>query len=956
MRIDQSVIIAALCALAACSRQPAGPPYSAADSLKMMAIPDGYRVEPFAAEPDVVSPAAMEIDEDGRVYVVEDRGYPLNVEGKVGRVKLIDNGRVTVFADKLTLPTGVMRWKKGILVTDAPDVLYLEDSDGDGKADIKKTVLTGFPLTNPQHTVNTPVYGLDNWIYIAHENPTTAIIFPDKFGDRGSDIRFGDKPEIALKERGRNVRFRPESHEIEALAGPSQFGQAFDDYGRHFVLNNTYHARHAVIEARYLRRNPYLAVAAATQEISDHGTPAKVYPIVPKTRFEMLTNVGEFTSACGLTFWRGGAFVAEPAHNLVHRDLYSADGPTFKARRDREGVEFLASKDPWFRPVNFYVGPDNALYLLDYYRLVIEHPEWMATETYHSKEIEAGIDRGRIYRITPSGAGEQAVRPKLSQATTAELVGYLANENLWWRRTAQRLLVDRRAADAVPLLVEMARSHKAAVARLHALYTLDGLGKLETALIENALRDNEAGVRENAIKLAEKRLVELGPKLPGLKNDPDARVRFQLLCTLGMLSSKVARDARDELLVRDLGDRWMQIAALSASAEDAPRLLRLAVEKNAPGSFFRQAASVIALRQKPQEIQGLLTIAGRHAQGAAALEGLATGLRGAKLSGATVGQLLALFERPVLRRAALHVLEAAGTAPAGAAVERAAATAANGASEAELRADSLSLVALSNPESRRAFFERMAGAAEPEAVQIAAVKALGRIPGEATATFLLGRWREFTAGVRMEAADALYRDPARLPLVLAALKSGDIQPWTLAFRHRSRLVMHRDPAVREAARALFESTNAERAKVMAQYQPTLEQAGDARKGEAVFKNICAKCHKLNGVGADVGPDLATMRGQPKQALLEAILIPSKSISQGFEAYVIETTTGGTFDGVIGAQTATAVSLRREEGKEDVIPRKDIKTMYATNLSGMPGDLEKQITAPQMADLLAYLKQ
>ncbi|MBL8296353.1 MAG: c-type cytochrome, partial [Bryobacterales bacterium] len=127
-------------------------------------------------------------------------------------------------------------------------------------------------------------------------------------------------------------------------------------------------------------------------------------------------------------------------------------------------------------------------------------------------------------------------------------------------------------------------------------------------------------------------------------------------------------------------------------------------------------------------------------------------------------------------------------------------------------------------------------------------------------------------------------------------------------------------------------------------------------GEAVFKNICAKCHKLNGVGADVGPDLATMRGQPKQALLEAILIPSKSISQGFEAYVIETTTGGTFDGVIGAQTATAVSLRREEGKEDVIPRKDIKTMYATNLSGMPGDLEKQITVPQMADLLAYLKQ
>lgn len=956
MRIETSVLLIALCALPGCSRRPAGPPYSAADSLQMMAIPEGYRVEPFAAEPDVVSPAAMEIDEDGRVYVVEDRGYPLNVEGKVGRVKLIDNGRVTVFADKLTLPTGVMRWKKGILVTDAPDVLYLEDSDGDGKADIRKVVLTGFPLTNPQHTVNSPVYGLDNWIYLAHENPTTAIIFAAKFGDRGTDIRFGDRPEIALKERGRNVRFRPESHQIEALAGPSQFGQAFDDYGRHFVLNNTYHARHAVIEARYLRRNPYLAVAAATQEISDHGTPAKVYPIVPKTRFEMLTNVGQFTSACGLTFWRGGAFVAEPAHNLVHRDIYSADGTTFKARRDREGVEFLASKDPWFRPVNFYVGPDNALYLLDYYRLVIEHPEWMATESYQSKDIEAGIDRGRIYRITPTDAKGEAARPKLSQAKTPELVGYLASGNLWWRRTAQRLLVDRQASDAVPLLAEMARSHRSAVARLHALYTLDGLGKLETALIGNALRDSEAGVRENAIKLAETRLKELGPMLPALRNDPDARVRFQLLCTLGMLDTKDARDARDELLVRDFPDRWMQVAALSASADDAPRLLRLAVEKNGPASFFSQAASVIALRQKPAEIQALLAIAGTHAHGAAALEGLASGVRGVKLNPAAVSQLLSLFERPALRRAALHVLDAAGAAPAGAVVDRAAATAANPQANAEARADSISLLALANAASRRAFFEQRAGAAEPEQVQIAAVRALGRIPGDQTGKFLLGRWREFTAAVRMEAADALYRDPERLPLVLAALKGGDVQPWTLAFRHRSRLVMHRDPKVRQEARTLFESTNAERAKVMAQYQPALEQAGDARKGETVFKNVCAKCHKLSGVGADVGPDLATMRSQPKQALLEAILIPSQAISQGFEAYVIETTTGAMFDGVIGAQTATAVSLRREEGKEDVIPRKDIKSMYATNLSAMPGDLEKQITVAEMADLLAYLKQ
>ena len=387
----------------------------------MMQIEPGYRIEPFITEPRIASPVAMDIDEDGRIYVVEDRAYPLDVNGRVGRVTLLEdtNGdgkpdRTTKFAEGLVMPTGVMRWKKGILVTDPPDVWYLEDTNGDGKADVRKKVLTGFAFTNPQHTANGPVYGLDNWIYVAHENAATAVIFKNEFGDRGSDIRFAETPQVALKERGRNIRFKPDTFEIEALSGSSQFGHAFDEFGRHFVLNNTYHARHEVIAARYLNRNPDLPVASATEDISDHGMPAKVYPIVDKTRFEMLTNVGEFTSACGLALWRGGAFVAEPAHNLAHRDVYSASGATFKASRDRDQIEFLASRDPWFRPVNFYAGPDGSLYMLDFYRLVIEHPEWMSTEAFRAtKDLTAGIDRGRIYRIT-QGPPSPPVRLHLS--------------------------------------------------------------------------------------------------------------------------------------------------------------------------------------------------------------------------------------------------------------------------------------------------------------------------------------------------------------------------------------------------------------------------------------------------------------------------------------------------------------------------------------------------------------
>jgi putative heme-binding domain-containing protein len=409
----------------------------------------------------------------------------------------------------------------------------------------------------------------------------------------------------------------------------------------------------------------------------------------------------------------------------------------------------------------------------------------------------------------------------------------------------------------------------------------------------------------------------------------------------------------------------MQIAALSASPDEAGRLFTLAVRQSAPASFFRQASAVIGVRRKPEEMRRVLASVSGGSSGewrAAALEGLATGFRGQgqPIPDDIKERLLNLFEErdPDLRRSALHVLQAAGLKGGNetlAAVRRAEQVANDRNADTELRADAIGLLAISDVGAHRATLERLVTPAEPEPVQMAAVRAIGYIPGSETAQFLLKNWRGLTANVRMEAADALYRDPKRAPIILDALKNGSIQPWTLAFRHRRQLVMHRDPVIREAARTLFESSQNERAKVIAQYQPALNNTGDAARGTNVFKSVCAKCHKLNGIGADVGPDLATVRHEPKQALLTSILDPSQSISQGFEAYVVETVSGATLDGVLGGQTATTVTLKHEEGKQDVIQRKDIRNMYATNLSAMPADLEKQIDTQQMADLLAYLK-
>ena len=670
-------------------------------------------------------------------------------------------------------------------------------------------------------------------------------------------------------------------------------------------------------------------------------------------------------------------FVAEPVHNLVHEDILSDAGATFVAKRVHEGVEFLSSTDAWFRPVNFTVGPDGALYLMDFYRLAIEHPEWMATETYTSKDLTEGIDRGRIYRIVPQAGNPPPPRGiHLGSASNAELAHALENPNPWWRRTAQRLLMDRHALDAAGDLVHVASVSPSPVGRLHALWTLDGLNRLDSALIEKALDDAEPGIRENAILLAEPRLAESPPlaaKLMGMFNDPSPKVRFQLLCTLGFVNSPAAQVARDRLLALGIEDRWVQLAALSASSEEAPRLFQKALASVASGeskgrlSLFRQVCSVIAVRQRNVEIQEVLSkVAGSTQPDAAwwrtaSLEGLAQSGRGGR-SGQEAQRplLLKIFEspEPSVRRAALQLLDRVGLPPGPKTEEslrRATTIAQDPTADPERRADEIGLLAIAGPEPREAMLQALVNPKEPEQVQAAAVRAIGRIKGDPIGRLILANWRAFTGSARIAAADAMYLEPSRVKMLVSALQRGEVQPWTLGFRHKRRLIMHPDAAIRETARPLLEPAAGEREKVLKRYEAALDKKGDPARGKEVYKSICAKCHRLGGMGSQVGPDLATVQNQPKQMLLTDILIPSKSIAQGYEAYVVETVSGPTIDGVIGAQTPTSIALRHEDGKEDVIQRKDIKQMYVTNLSAMPADLEKQIDLQQMADLLEYLK-
>ena len=1022
------LLLLLLCTVAVwmgCSRTPTGvSPLEPEEALESFELEEGFRIELFAAEPLITDPVAMEVDENGRIYVVENPGYPLDTK-PTGKIKLLQDtngdGRPdesTVFADGLTLPTGLMRWKNGILVTAAPDLVYFEDSDGDNRADIRRVILTGFAFSNPQHTVNTPIYGIDNWIYLAHEAAIRAIVFSDEFGDKGGDLHFPDQPSARLKNEGRNLRLRPDSYEIEALSGTSQYGHAFDLWGHHFTMHNSNHARHEVIEARYLERNPDLLVRSTMQDMSDHGNSCKVYPITEDPEYQILTDVGVLTSACSMTLYRGGyfppsydgnAFVAEPAHNLIHRDIWTESGASFVASRATKEREFLASTDSWFRPVNFYVGPEGDLYVLDYYRRYIEHPEWMAKEVYESQGLYDGEDRGRIYRVTPTVASASSKEVKqsipdivLGSVLSRDLVGYLESSNIWWRRTAQRLLVDRQDPSVAPALQKVVHGSTNPTARLRALWTLEGMGELDLRSIQQAMKDSEAGIRENGVKLAESRLSEspeLAERLLAMGGDPDPKVRLQVLCTLGGMSGKEAQAARHELLFENVEDTWMQIAALSASFQDPGATLREGIRRlgSSPSPehalFFRRVASLVGVRRREAEVRNLIQAAATSASKdsawwrSASFEGLTTGLlvrsdtprlgspiywaakdsegdsesRRLDLADQRESLLrLSLGRFAELRRPSQRLLEVLDLLHSDDRLARvlrqAVDTAADAATSPGLRADALRLVGLIDPGTHRSMLENLVTPREPEVVQEAAIESLGKIPGEIIADFLLDRWGRLTPKTRGAAGNALLTEPERIDKLIAAVNQGRVQPWTLEFRNKRSLIMHSDAAVRERARAALEKNAEDRKEILDKYQASLKLEGSAAAGKQVFEKVCSKCHPIKGVGTHYGPDLSTVSNRVPKELLTDIIRPSRSIASNYEMYFVEMNDGSTLVGLIAGQTPTAITLLQEEGKEDIIARGNIRRMIGSRVSGMPEDLDKGVSIQEMADLISFVRE
>ena len=768
------------------------PVLSPEDEMKTFFVPPGYRVELVASEPMVEEPILIDWDPDGRLWVIEERGYmqdlpATNEREPLGRISVLEDtnndgkmDKKTVFMDGLVLPRALKVLDRGVLIGEPPHLWLARDTNGDLKADSKELVVDtyGQELGNIEHNANSLTWALDNWMYTSEHNGYLRL----------KDGKFDYQPTLA---RG-------------------QWGATQDDAGR--IYRNTNEAALFVdlLPARYFTRNPNLVRTRGLYESLQNEEVNRVWPVRPTRAVNRGYQEGilrpdgtlaHFTAVCAPTVYRGdrlpaelygNVFVAEPAANLVSRIIVSDDGSTLRSKKAYADAEFLASTDERFRPVYLSSAPDGTLYVVDTYHGIIQHKGFI-TEYLRDQILSRKLDRpsghGRIFRIVHDTTQRDRT-PALSKASPAQLVDTLSHPNGWWRDTAQRLLVERGDRSIVKALTDKAERASDWRTRLHALWTLDGLDAIEPATVMHALDDSSRDVRVSALQLSERWLAQPNHPIQTavLKRTADAdwAVRRQLAATLGAFPANSAGEtALISMLERSGDDPILVDAALTGLAGREPavlqRLLETPAETPQKTAVMATLAATIVKGGQDKAVQDLLhTIAeesGPAWQRRALIAGAEAVLAGAALPGAPPGR-----------------------GGGGAAAENSTAPGARG-----------------GPGGARAF---------PDDPGTARGGGAGRGAGG-------GRGGRGSGGPSL----ALSREPAEF----AALAKGN---GDLSTRASTLLARMNWPGKPPAAGAQAP---------VAPLTPEQQKVYDA--GQTVFKSLCMACHGEDGKGGELGPAL-----------------------------------------------------------------------------------------------------
>ncbi|MBI3416650.1 MAG: c-type cytochrome, partial [Verrucomicrobia bacterium] len=899
--------------------------------------------------------------------------YPMGMDGKWkpgGRVKLLEdvNGdgkfdqrdKGTVFLDGIPFPTGVMAWRKGALVCAAPDIFYAEDTDGDGKADVVRKLFSGFYTDNYQARVNSLQLGLDGWIYGAN-------------GLLGGVIR-GTMSGKEVNIRGQDFRMNPDSGEFEPASGLTQQGRVRDDWGNWFGCDNSTLLRHYPLPDHYLRRNPHVAAPDPSVFVPNDADPNQLFPAsYTLTRFNDPHTANRTTSACGLGIYRdellgreyyGNAFVCEPVHNLVHRLVLETNGVSFTAHRatDEQQSEFLASTDNWFRPVQVRTGPDGALWVVDMYRFLIEHPRWIPADRLAQIDPRAGDDKGRIYRVFPRGKNLKLVRD-LTKLSPTQLAAALDSTNGTERDRVQLQLRERHDNTTPAELTKIFEISKHPAARLQALCVLDSVMKsIPLEVLEQALSDSDAAIRRHALRLSESILSTGIPNVEQLRSavlaraiDQDPGARLQLALTLGEWNDPRAGAVLGKLVGHALYDKWLGAGVLASATNHWEKILTsLLVLPETTTGYNQIVGQTISTAVASEDDEAFARIV------ASMFRDNDTNRRVSSWQVVPLIGLLDLLER---RRVTLPAYLSTHSE----------------LRVFEQRLKDLFLLARMGAksdveETQRATFIRLLGRGfdhevddlqlligflQPsfsERLRKTALSALQHNNNPQTPSRLLADWRRHSPAVRGEILNVLLSRDEWTTSLLSELEHGIVLASEIPILDRQRLVNHANADLRRRSAVLFPITTiGTRAQVLEKYQPAISLAGNSGRGAEIFGGTCASCHVFRGQGFDVGPNLAALRDKDAAYWLKNILDPNAAIEPRFVNYQIETRDGRSLNGIASTETSTGLTLVQAGGVQEKILRTDIVSIRASGLSLMPEGLEQNLTPQDFADLITYLK-
>lgn len=958
-------------------------------TMATFVLQQGFKLEMVAHEPDVMDPVDACFDENGRMYVAEMRDYPYSPEPrpmcpegrgreKAASVRLLEDtdadgvfDRSTLFADKLEWVTSVACYRGGIFVAAAPHIYYLKDTNDDGVADVREIIFSGFSRHNVQALLNNLKWGLDNHLYCAG-------------GMNGGNLTRREQALMSLT-GAQILRIDPVKETLEPLSGGSQFGYSTDDWGNQFVSSNSNHIQEVIFPHRYLLRNPYLPVPEVTRTISVEGGAAPVFrksqpepwrlvrtrrraadpELAKRLPISELVPSGFFTSATGVTIYRGSAypeefrgnaFVGDVGGNLVHRKILTPLLAGFQAKRADPTAEFLTSTDNWFRPANFVNAPDGTLMILDVYRETIEHPASIPEDIKAFLDLESGHDRGRIYRLV-SPVMTRITPPKLGPKSAVELVAELESLNSWNRETAQRLIWERQDLTAVAPLKKLVINATLPQARMHALYTLAGLKSLTSDTVLLALSDSHPRVREHAIRLGDGLVngsPEIVQKLLTMTQDSDYRVRWQLAFTLGEIKSPAGADGLALLAHHGIHDGDMRTAWLSSIAPQAgPLFVRLLNDAQ-----FNAQPSANTLLSQLAAVAGAIP-QGTHAEtvlaGIVTTNGLSAGKRqtclqalgdGLGRRGKTLAGLADSSEISPETKAAMNAMFTAATQ-----------TLNDNSAPLPEREAAAGLLAFANEEISEAPLTALLSPQTPTSLQIAGVRALSQLSPTGMEELLLDSWRGYSPAVRKEVIEALMRSTGRLEKLLLAVADGKVRPGEIERDKKQFLQNHPNETIKIGSRKVFGGdVSSNRGKVVQEYQNALVNLqGDASRGKMVFQKICAACHQVGDIGKAVGPNLASTQNKTPADLLVNILDPNREALPAYTSYTVVTDQGLILTGLVAAESATSITLRRADGAQDVVLRTNIDTLVSNGLSLMPEGLEKDITPAMMADVIEFVR-